>query len=224
MPDLNANDIDAASKIIAGTARSMGVDVEEMADGRNGKRYRAAYEKIDREQDYDPRRGGRAGQETATRQVRRDRRGAHPHSASTSATPRSSCAARSPAARARQGRHGRRLRQGRRRASAEAAEPTTSAPRTSPSEIEEGWTDFDVVDRDARHDADGRQARPRARPAGQDAEPEGRHRHRRRRARPSTRPRPARSSTAPTARRIVHLLDRQGQLRRAGAARELRRA
>jgi large subunit ribosomal protein L11 len=28
MPDLNANDIEAASKIIAGTARSMGVDVE----------------------------------------------------------------------------------------------------------------------------------------------------------------------------------------------------
>ena len=28
MPDLNANDIDAASKIIAGTARSMGVDVQ----------------------------------------------------------------------------------------------------------------------------------------------------------------------------------------------------
>ncbi len=29
MPDLNANDLDAASKIIAGTARSMGVDVKE---------------------------------------------------------------------------------------------------------------------------------------------------------------------------------------------------
>ena len=29
MPDLNANDLDAASKIIAGTARSLGVDVEE---------------------------------------------------------------------------------------------------------------------------------------------------------------------------------------------------
>ena len=29
MPDLNANDLDAASKIIAGAARSMGVDVEE---------------------------------------------------------------------------------------------------------------------------------------------------------------------------------------------------
>ena len=28
MPDLNANDLDAADKIIAGTARSMGVDVE----------------------------------------------------------------------------------------------------------------------------------------------------------------------------------------------------
>ena len=28
MPDLNANDIDAASKIIAGTARSMGITVE----------------------------------------------------------------------------------------------------------------------------------------------------------------------------------------------------
>jgi large subunit ribosomal protein L11 len=29
MPDLNANDLDAASNIIAGTARSMGVDVVE---------------------------------------------------------------------------------------------------------------------------------------------------------------------------------------------------
>lgn len=29
MPDLNANDIDAAMKIIAGTARSMGVNVEQ---------------------------------------------------------------------------------------------------------------------------------------------------------------------------------------------------
>jgi large subunit ribosomal protein L11 len=28
MPDLNANDLDAATKIIAGTARSMGVTVE----------------------------------------------------------------------------------------------------------------------------------------------------------------------------------------------------
>ena len=28
MPDLNANDVEAAMKIIAGTARSMGVEVE----------------------------------------------------------------------------------------------------------------------------------------------------------------------------------------------------
>jgi ribosomal protein L11 len=30
MPDLNARDIDAAALIIAGTARSMGVDVERL--------------------------------------------------------------------------------------------------------------------------------------------------------------------------------------------------
>ncbi len=29
MQDLNANDIDAAMKIVAGTARSMGVDIEK---------------------------------------------------------------------------------------------------------------------------------------------------------------------------------------------------
>ena len=29
MPDLNANDIEAASAIIAGTARSMGITVED---------------------------------------------------------------------------------------------------------------------------------------------------------------------------------------------------
>jgi large subunit ribosomal protein L11 len=29
MPDLNANDLDAAEKIVAGTARSMGVTVRE---------------------------------------------------------------------------------------------------------------------------------------------------------------------------------------------------
>ena len=29
MPDLNANDVDQASRIIAGTARSMGIDVIE---------------------------------------------------------------------------------------------------------------------------------------------------------------------------------------------------
>jgi large subunit ribosomal protein L11 len=33
MPDLNANDLDAASRIIAGTARSMGVDVDGELSG-----------------------------------------------------------------------------------------------------------------------------------------------------------------------------------------------
>ena len=32
LPDLNANDIDAAMKIVAGTARSMGVRIEGIAD------------------------------------------------------------------------------------------------------------------------------------------------------------------------------------------------
>ncbi len=32
MPDLNANDIDAAMKVVAGTARSMGVRIEGIAD------------------------------------------------------------------------------------------------------------------------------------------------------------------------------------------------
>ncbi len=36
MPDLNANDIDAAARIIAGTARSMGVDVDGMETKAGG--------------------------------------------------------------------------------------------------------------------------------------------------------------------------------------------
>jgi large subunit ribosomal protein L11 len=32
MPDLNANDLDAAAKIVAGTARSMGVEVDGMEE------------------------------------------------------------------------------------------------------------------------------------------------------------------------------------------------
>ena len=51
MPDLNAHDLDQASKIIEGTARSMGVDV---ADGKHGKRYLNNLEKVDRERTYPP--------------------------------------------------------------------------------------------------------------------------------------------------------------------------
>ena len=98
MPDLNANDLDAASKIIAGTARSMGVDVEGMERamiGRHrGKRFRAAYEKVDRDHHYAPAEAValRQGDGEHASSTRRSRSTCA--SASTSATPRSSCAER----------------------------------------------------------------------------------------------------------------------------------
>ena len=52
MPDLNARDVDAASEIIAGTARSMGVEVRSMT--QHGKNYRNARAEIDREEIYSP--------------------------------------------------------------------------------------------------------------------------------------------------------------------------
>ena len=52
MPDLNARDVDEAMKVIAGTARSMGVETDAMS--AHGKRYRAAREAIDREEAYTP--------------------------------------------------------------------------------------------------------------------------------------------------------------------------
>ena len=51
MPDLNARDVDEAMKVIAGTARSMGVWTIVSS---HGKRYRSAREAIDREQAYTP--------------------------------------------------------------------------------------------------------------------------------------------------------------------------
>ena len=65
--------------------------------------------------------------------------------------------------------------------------------------IQDGLHRLRRRDRDAGHDAGRRPPGPHPRPAGQDAEPEGRHRDDGRRARPSRSPRPARSSTAPTA-------------------------
>ncbi len=79
--------------------------------------------------------------------------------------------------------------------------------------VEEGWTDFDVADLDPGHDADGRPARPRPRPAGQDAEPQGRHRHRRHReGRHRVQGRQGRVPHRPPGDRPHG--DRQGQLRR----------
>ncbi len=52
MPDLTAKDIEAAMKIIAGTARSMGVTTVEApwqprSRMTHGKKYRAAVEKVE---------------------------------------------------------------------------------------------------------------------------------------------------------------------------------
>ena len=93
MADLNANDLDAAEKIIAGTARSMGITVEWLSttpsttwEGRAGpstttprhqpepeeqhmkrsKAYRAAAEKVDPDKLYSPLEAVRLAKETST--------------------------------------------------------------------------------------------------------------------------------------------------------------
>ena len=52
LPDLNAHDVDQAAKIIAGTARSMGVEVVTMA--RHGRSFIEARAKVDREHEHQP--------------------------------------------------------------------------------------------------------------------------------------------------------------------------
>ena len=46
MPDLNARDIDEAVKVIAGTARSMGVETDVCGRGGRGSAYRVAHEAV----------------------------------------------------------------------------------------------------------------------------------------------------------------------------------
>ena len=77
--------------------------------------------------------------------------------------------------------------------------PTSSAPTTSSRGSRSGFLDFDVAIATPDLMAPGRQARPHARPARPDAEPEDRHGHATTSARRSASSRPARSSTAPTA-------------------------
>ena len=146
MPDLNANDLDAASKIIAGTARSMGVDVARLMASKRSKRYREANEKVDRDHAVHARRGHRAAQGDRRHQVRRDRRAPHPPRRER--PPRRGAAPRHPGAseRPRQGRDDRRLRRGRRPpAPPRRPAPTTSARQDLAAKVEEGWTDFDVA-------------------------------------------------------------------------------
>ena len=122
------------------------------------------------------------------REVRRDGRGPRAHWASTSATPTSSCAGTiAPAARPRQG------------ASRWPCSPRATRPREAEEagadfvgaedlaeRIEGGFTDFDVaIATPDMMPVVGRLG-PHPRPAGQDAQPQGRHRHRWTSARPSS--------------------------------------
>ena len=66
--------------------------------------------------------------------------------------------------------------------------------------VQGGWTDFDVAIATPDMMPVVGKLGPRARPAGQDAQPEGRHRHRGGGQARSSRPRRDASSTAPTAR------------------------
>ena len=178
MPDLNANDLDAATKIIEGTARSMGVEVAGLwltasATGSSTPRSTASSE-------YAPAEAVALIKEMRRpSSTRRWRCTSAP--ASTSAMPTSSCAARSrfPTARASEVKIAV-FAKGEKAREAEAGRRRQRRRRGAGQEGRGGLHRLRRGDRHAGHDARGRQARPRARPAGQDAEPQGRHRHRRR--------------------------------------------
>ena len=94
MPDLNARDVEQAMKVIAGTARSMGVEVDTDEQPRQALPRRAR-DAIDREQAYTPLEAVRLLKGIAGREVRRDRRGALPPRPERPPRRRSSSAARS---------------------------------------------------------------------------------------------------------------------------------
>ena len=133
LDDLNAHDVDQAAKIIAGTARSMGVEVVGVMAAR-GKTYKDAREKVDRTREYTPAEAVRLVKELKRAKFDESRRDPRAHRASTSATPTSSCAARSRCRTA----SARRSRSpsspaATRRARPRRPAPTSWAPRTSPS-------------------------------------------------------------------------------------------
>ena len=90
--------------------------------------------------------------------------------------------------------------------------------------VEEGFTDFDVAIATPDQMGERRPARPGARPARADAEPEDRHRHDRRRQGGHARRRPASSSTAPTAARTSTSRSGSEASSERAARRELRGA
>ena len=145
LADLNAHDVDQAAKIIAGTARSMGVEVVDVM-AKHGKRYLEARAKVDREHEYAP-----AEAIALVKELKRAKfdesvevhvrtglnvRHADEQLRGTIALP----------ARPRQGRQrSPSSPRATRRARPRRPAPTSSAPRTSPSAIQEGFTDFDVA-------------------------------------------------------------------------------
>ena len=175
MPDLNANDVDQAAKIIEGTARSMGVEVEVMP--KHGKRYRANLDKVDREHHYPPAEAVRIVKEFETakfdetvevhirtglnvRHADQQLRGtiSLPHGLGKEMT----VAVFAKGDKAREAEEA--------GADVVGAEDLADARGGGLHRLRRG-------DRDAGHDAGGRPPRAGARPAGQDAEPQGRHGH-----------------------------------------------
>ena len=214
MPDLNANDVDQAAKIIAGTARSMGVDVRSMP--KHGKRYRNNLEKVDRERQYAPAEAVQLIKsfepakfpETVEVHIRTglNVRHADEQLRGTIALPHGLGKEVTVAVFA----------QGDKAREAEEAGADHVGDDDLADEGGGGLHRLRRGDRDAGHDARGRQARPRPRPAGQDAQPQGRHRdHGRRQGRGGVQGRQGRVPHRPHRDRAPG--DRQGELR--GAAR-----
>ena len=112
LPDLNANDVDQAAKIIEGTARSMGVEVVGVM-AKHGKRYREPREQVDREREYTP--AEASGSSRTCKRAKFDETVEVHIRTRAQRPPRRPAAARHDraAARPRQGRHDRRLRPGR---------------------------------------------------------------------------------------------------------------
>ncbi len=185
----------------------------------SGQGYQDSLDQVDRNHHYEPAEAVALLKKTSRRELRRDRRGPHP--ARGQRPPRRRAAPRHPGApnARRPRRHRRRLRRGRQGARPRPG-PSSSAPATSPAS-RPAWTDFDLVIATdqmpkvgASAASSARRARcrtPRSAPSPTTS------------PRPSRRPSRARSSTGPTARPSSTSLDRQGFIRRAGAARELRR-
>ena len=112
----------------------------------HGKRYREAYEKVDRDRHYAPAEAVALLKETAGAQLRRDGRGPHP--ARRQRPPRRGAAARhARAARTASARTSRSPSSPRatRRATREAAGADFVGADDLAERVEEGWTDFDVA-------------------------------------------------------------------------------